>query len=118
MRRSILVFLYLSSVLVGCATVGPSGLQNVALKWSPTSTLADMGSVNLSGNIVATTIQFDTLLDTRANPALVAENRENAGHYRQMTTSTDVAAFVTAHMKASLYGAGLKIVRRRCPGER
>jgi hypothetical protein len=41
---------------------------------------------------------------------LVAENREKTDKVRQMTTSSDVAGFVTDHLKDSLHGAGLTIV--------
>jgi hypothetical protein len=54
-----------------------------------------MGTIDLSGNIVATAIHIDTFADTRENPSLVAENREKEGKFRQMTTSSDVAASIT-----------------------
>jgi hypothetical protein len=84
-------------------------LDNVPLKWSPTSTLAEMGTLDLSGSTITTKIHIDPLVDTRQNPSLVAENREHA-EVKAMTTSSDVAAFVTDHLKESLHGAGLNIV--------
>jgi len=110
MRHPLLAFVYIASLLVNGAAFAGGDLQNIPLKWTPTSTLASMGTIDLSGNIVATAIHIDTLADTRENPSLVAENREKAGKFRQMTTSSDVAAFITDHLKESLHGAGLNIV--------
>jgi ApbE superfamily uncharacterized protein (UPF0280 family) len=80
------------------------------LKWTPTSTLSEMGSVDISGPLLSTKISMGPLVDTRQNPSLVAENREKADKVRQMTTSSDVAGFVADHLKDSLHGAGLTIV--------
>jgi hypothetical protein len=109
MRRSIIVLAYCVSLAVGTAMAG-ADLQNVPLQWTPTSSFSSLGTIDLSGNTVATSIHFDAFVDTRENPALVAENREKANKYRQMTTTTDVGAFVTDHFKGSLHAAGLNIV--------
>jgi hypothetical protein len=87
-----------------------AGLENVPLKWTPTSTLSEMGAIDISGALLTTKIQLGALVDTRQNPSLVGENREKADKSHQMTTSDDVAAFVTDHLKQSLRGAGLNIV--------
>jgi hypothetical protein len=84
-------------------------LDNVPLKWSPTSTFAEMGPLDLSGSTITTKVHIDPLVDTRRNQSLVAENREHAD-VRPMTTSSDVAAFVTDHLKEIVHGAGLDIV--------
>ena len=68
-----------------------------------------MGTIDLSGGTVATKIHFDTLVDARQNPTLVAENREKA-EVRQVTTSSDVGAFVTDHLKDTMRSAGLSVV--------
>lgn len=87
-----------------------ASLDNVPLKWTPTSTLSEMGPVDISGALLTIKISLDPLVDTRQNPSLVAENREKADKVRQMTTSSDVAGFITEHLKDSLRGAGLTIV--------
>ena len=111
MRRLFLSIAFFGSFL-GNASVFARGepLENIPLKWSPTSTLAEWGAVDLSGATIPTKIQWDTFTDTRQNPSLVAENRENANKIKSVTTSSDVAAFVGDHLKESLHGAGLNIV--------
>jgi len=110
MRHPMLAFTCFATVLVsGAAFAGPD-LANIPLNWTPTSTFASMGTIDLSGNIVSTSIHFDPLVDARQNPTLIAENREKANKFRQVTTTADVAAFVTNHVKESLHGAGLNIV--------
>ncbi|MGA2778464.1 MAG: hypothetical protein ABSF94_12985 [Steroidobacteraceae bacterium] len=110
MRHLTVAIACLATVLVtGRAFAGPD-LANIALMWTPTSSFMSMGTIDLTGNIVATSIHFETLVDARQNPSLIAENREKSNRYRQVTTSTDVAAFVTDHVKESLRAAGLNIV--------
>jgi hypothetical protein len=111
MRQLFLSIAFFGSLLVN-ASVFARGepLENIPLKWSPTSTLAEWGAVDLSGATITTKIQWDTFTDTRQNPPLVAENRENANKIKSVTTSSDVAAFVADHLKESLHGAGLNIV--------
>ena len=87
--------MYFASLLVNGAAFAGGDLQDIPLRWTPTSTLASMGTIDISGNIVATAIHIDTFADTRENPSLVAENREKEGKFRQMTTSSDVAASIT-----------------------
>jgi hypothetical protein len=87
-----------------------ASLDNVPLKWTPTSTLSEMGPLDISGALLTIKIALDPLVDARQNPSLVAENREKADKVRQMTTSSDVAGFITEHLKDSLRGAGLTIV--------
>jgi hypothetical protein len=85
-------------------------LQNVPLKWSPTSTLAEMGPLDVSGALLTTKIHVDAFTDVRQNPALVAENREKTDKVRPVTTSSDVAAFLVDHLKETLQHAGVTIV--------
>jgi hypothetical protein len=110
MRHPILAITCLAIVLVGGVAYAAGDLANIPLNWTPTSTFASMGAIDLSGNIVSLGIHFDPLADARQNPTLVAENREKANKIRQVTTTTDVAAFVTTHVKESLHAAGLNIV--------
>jgi hypothetical protein len=111
MRKYFLGVGFLSAVLLG-ATAFARGepLQNIPLKWTPTSPLAEWGVVDVSGAMLTKKIHVDAFVDTRQNPSLVAENREKADNVRQVTTSSDVAAFVADHLKDSLHGAGLNIV--------
>jgi len=110
MRHPPLAITCLAAVLVSGAAFAGAALANIPLNWTPTSTFASMGTIDLSGNIVSTSIHFDPLVDARQNPTLIAENREKANKFRQVTTTADVAAFVTNHVKESLHGAGLNIV--------
>ena len=100
----------LASVLVSLAAFGGADLLNIPLNWMPTSTFASMGTIDLSGNLIATNIHFEALVDARQNPSLIAENREKANKLRQVTTTSDVAAFVTDHVRDSLHAAGLNMV--------
>ncbi len=110
MRQHILAVAFFGSLLVnGAAFAGGASLQNIPLQWKPTSILSEMGTIDLSGGVITTKIRFDPLVDTRQNPPLVAENREKP-NVRPMTTSSDVAVFVTDHLKDSVHGAGLNVV--------
>jgi hypothetical protein len=110
MRHLIAAIACLASFVVSQVAFGGADLLNIPLNWTPTATLASLGTIELSGNIVATSIHLETLIDARQNPLLVAENREKANKFRQVTTSSDVAAFVSEHVKAGLRAAGLNIV--------
>lgn len=100
----------LASFLVSRAAFGGADQLIIPLNWTPTSAFASMGAIDLSGNIIATNIHFEALVDARQNPSLIAENREKANKLRQVTTTSDVAAFVTDHVRESLHSAGLNIV--------
>jgi hypothetical protein len=111
MRQHILTAAFIAGLLINAADCARgASLDNVPLKWTPTSTLSEMGPVDISGALLTTKISMEPLVDTRQNPSLVAENREKADKVRQMTTSSDVAGFVSEHFKDSLRGAGLTIV--------
>ena len=111
MRQQFLAAAFFGSLFVnGTVFAGGAGLQNIPLQWKPTSNFSAMGTIDLSGGTVTTKIHFDPLVDTRQNPTLVAENREKADKVRPMTTSTDVAAFVTDHLKDTVRSAGLSVV--------
>jgi hypothetical protein len=97
-------------ILCGAAASRAASLENVPLLWKPTSTLAEMGAIDISGAAGTTKIRIDAFVDARQNPSLVGENREKADKVRQMTTSSDVAVFVTDHLKDTLRRAGLNIV--------
>jgi hypothetical protein len=110
MRQHLLTIACFASLLVGGAAVAGGDLQNIPLKWTPTSTFAEMGHVDVGGPMLAPKIRFEAFVDTRQNPSLIAENREKPEKVRSVTTSGDVAAFVADHLKDILHGAGLNIV--------
>ena len=111
MRRYFPILAFFSAMFAtGAAFAASTPLANIPLKWSPTSTLSEWGAVDLSGATITTKIHWDGLTDARDNPTLVAENREKENNIRTLTTSTDVAAFVSDHMKESVHGAGLNVV--------
>src|SRR3984893_10298397 len=97
-------------VVSSVAGAAPAVLENIPLKWSPTSTLAEMGQVDLTAPDLAVKIHVDPLVDGRQNPTLIALNTEKPDKPRQVTTSADVGAFVTEHFKDSLRSAGLNTV--------
>ena len=109
MRRHFLALAFFGCFLVNAAAFASAPLENIPLAWKPTSVFSEMGTLDLSGAVIATKIRFDPLVDTRQDPARVAENREKA-QVRPMTTSTDVAAFVTDHLKSTVHSAGLNVV--------
>jgi Uncharacterized lipoprotein len=109
MRQHFPAAAILGALLVNGAVFAAAGLQNIPLQWKPTSSFSQMGTIDLSGGTIATKIHFDPLVDTRQNPTLVAENREKA-EVRQVTTSSEVAAFVTDHLKDTMRSAGLSVV--------
>jgi hypothetical protein len=104
------VVVFSATLLGAAAFAGGEPLQNIPLKWTPTAPLAEWGVVDVSGGMLTRKIHIDAFVDTRQNPSLVAENREKASNVRQVTTSSDVAAFLAEHLKDSLHGAGLNIV--------
>jgi hypothetical protein len=110
MRQRFLAFASFATLLFSGAAFAGGDLQNIPLKWTPKSTFAEMGHVDVSGPMLTVKIRFEPLVDTRQNPSLVAENREKPEKIRQVTTSSDVAAFVGEHLKETLHGAGLNIV--------
>ena len=106
----LLVALFSAALTAGTALAGGEPLQNIPLKWTPTSPFSEWGPIDVSGAMLTSKIHVDAFVDTRQNPSLVAENREKPSNVRQVTTSSDVAAFVADHFKDTLRGAGLNIV--------
>jgi hypothetical protein len=89
------------------ATVGAhaqTALEHVPLQWKPTSSL-QLGTTQMS----QAQIHFETFQDTRDNKAAIGENLED-GKSRPVTTTDDVGAFVSSHMRALFDRAGLKTV--------
>ena len=94
----------------GAASARETVLENIPLKWSPTSTLGEMGPVDLSAADLTVKIHVEALVDTRQNPSLIAQNTEKPDKPRPVTTSSDVGGFVTEHLKDTLRAAGLNTV--------
>jgi hypothetical protein len=109
-HHSLIVALFSAVLAAGTAFASGEPLQNIPLKWTPTSPFSEWGPIDVSGAMLTSKIQVDTFVDKRQNPSLVAENREKPSNVRQVTTSSDVAAFVADHFKDTLRGAGLNIV--------
>jgi hypothetical protein len=105
-----------AAVFLACFLFGevafssPKLLQNLPLKWTPTQALAEMGPIDVSGPLLTIKIHVDAFVDTRQDPSTIAENRENAGKFLPVTTSSDVSAFITEHLKEILRGAAVNVV--------
>jgi hypothetical protein len=110
MSQRILAILCTTLLLAVGGTAVAKLLENIPLVWKPTDTLGALGPLNLSGPVISTALHVDPLVDTRNNPSLVAENRENSDRVLPVTTSGDVAAFVTDHVKETLRLGGLNVV--------
>src|ERR1700679_212164 len=109
MRQHFLAVAFFGSFLLNTTAFAAPALENVPLQWKPTSVFSEMGTLDLGGAIAPTKTRFAPRVDTRQDPARVAENREKA-QVRPMTTSTDVAVFVADHLKSTLRSAGLNVV--------
>jgi hypothetical protein len=81
-------------------------LEHVPLQWKPTSEL-QLGVAQMS----QTPIQFEVFQDARENKLLIGENDEDA-QPKPVTTTDDVGAFVSIHMRDLLQHAGLNTVDR------
>jgi hypothetical protein len=79
-------------------------LTHMPLQWKPTSELAS-GTTDMD----ATPIRFETFQDVRNDKEKVGENLEDA-QPKPVTTTDDVGAFVSSHMRDLFDRAGLKIV--------
>jgi len=97
MSQRVLSILCATLLLIGSGFAATKLLENIPLVWKPTDTLGSLGPL-------------DTLVDSRNNPSLIAENQEKPDKPLPVTTSGDVAAFVTDHMKETLHVAGLNVV--------
>jgi hypothetical protein len=92
------------AVTVGSLALG-APLLNVPLRWKPTSDLR-LGATEMT----AAAVQFEPFKDARATPDKVGENREDDDKPKPVTTSDDVGAFVSTHMRDLFSQAGVKTV--------
>ena len=79
-------------------------LEHVRLQWKPTSQLK-LGAMEMS----QAPIQFEAFQDIRANKEAVGENLED-DKPKPVTTTDDIGAFVSSHMRELFDRAGLKTV--------
>jgi hypothetical protein len=97
----------LTLILLAVALVGHTKtvlLTHVPLQWRPTSELAS-GTTDMD----ATPIRVETFQDVRNDKEKVGENLEDDPP-KPVTTTDDVGAFVSSHMRQLLDRAGLKTV--------
>jgi hypothetical protein len=97
------VFIILLSVALG-AYAKSRLLEHVPLQWRPTSELR-LGTLGMS----QTPVQFETFRDVRDDKQAIGENRED-DEPKPVTTTDDVGAFVSTHMRELFDHAGLKTV--------
>ena len=83
-------------------------LENSPLVWKPTSSLTGSGAIDLTG-LSGVRLQVAKVADGRQNRTLLGENKEKSTA-RIITTSDDVPAFVTEHMKQIISAAGITVV--------
>jgi uncharacterized lipoprotein YajG len=93
--------------LVGCAST-PKSLDNIPLVWKPEKqTHATAGAASVE--LFKAKVKVAPMTDTRKDPQLIGQNQEKMPA-KQVTTSDNVAAFVTEHFKQLLGGAGMTMV--------
>jgi len=100
--RALLALMLVSVALDGHATTVL--LTHMPLQWKPTSELAS-GTTDMD----ATPIRFEAFQDVRNDKEKVGENLE-ADAPKPVTTTDDVGAFVSSHMRQLFDRAGLKTV--------
>jgi len=102
MIRTILASLLLSVALV--ASSKTVLLEHIPLVWRPTSTLR-LGTTQMT----VSPVTIAAFTDGRDNKAAIGENREDS-EPKPVTTSDDVGAFVSTHIRELFNQAGIKTV--------
>jgi hypothetical protein len=100
MIRTILVSLLLSVSLV--ASSKTTLLEHIPLQWRPTSDLR-LGTAQMT----VSPVTIATFTDGRDNKEVIGENREGDDP-KPVTTSDDVGAFVSSHIRQLFNQAGIK----------
>ncbi len=100
--RTILASLLLSVSLV--ASSKTKLLEHIPLQWRPTSDLR-LGTAQMT----ASPVTIATFTDGRDNREVIGENREDDDP-KPVTTSDDVGAFVSTHIRQLFNQAGIKTV--------
>ena len=104
MNRRLLLTL---ALLAGCSSA-PTKLENIPLVWKPEKhPTASVGVA--SPDLFKAKIKVAPMTDSRKDAALIGENREKQP-VRTVTTSDNVADFVTNQFKALLSSAGMTVV--------
>ena len=102
MIRTIFGSLLLSVSLVAASKT--KLLEHIPLQWKPTSDLR-LGAAQMT----AAQVIVATFTDGRDNKEVIGENREE-DEPKPVTTSDDVGAFVSTHVRQLLNEAGIKTV--------
>lgn len=102
MIRTILASLLLSVSLVAISKT--KLLEHIPLQWRATSNL-QLGTAPMA----VTAVRVATFTDGRDNKELIGENTEDKDP-KPVTTSDDVGAFVSTHIRELLNQAGIKTV--------
>jgi len=102
--RCLLVMLLAVTLGIPGANAKTAPLEHVTLQWRPTSELK-LGALQMS----QASIQFETFQDVRENKQAIGENLED-DKPKPVTTTSDVGAFVSTHMRQLFDHAGLKTV--------
>src|SRR5215471_646371 len=95
------------ALLVGCSSA-PVKLENIPLVWKPEKhPTASAGAA--SADLFKARVKVAPMTDSRKDAALIGENREKQP-VRTVTTSDNVAQFVTNQFKTLLSSAGMNVV--------
>ena len=86
----------------------PDRLENIPLVWKPTTSVAKLGAIDLSG-LSNTKLQIDPVADSRSERGFIGQNSEKQPA-RKVTTQDSVAAFATEHMKKLFSSGGISVV--------
>jgi hypothetical protein len=83
-------------------------LENIPLEWKPTSPMSERGPLDLKG-LEGAKLQIEPFVDNRENPGFIGQNRDKIPT-RKVTTTEDVARFVTYQTKTLMASQGVPIV--------
>jgi hypothetical protein len=102
-----MIRMILASVLLSVSLVASSKtklLEHIPLQWRPTSDLR-LGTTQMT----ASPVMVATFTDDRDSKEVIAENRED-DEPKPVTTTDDVGAFVSMHIRQLFDEAGIKTV--------
>jgi hypothetical protein len=112
MNNRLYVALSLLIGLAGIGAVAPASaadkLENIPLVWSPTTTMAERGPLDLKG-LEGASLQIDPFIDNRDDKAYIGVNKAKIPN-RKVTAKEDVARFVTYQMETLMAAQGVPIV--------
>jgi len=95
------------ALLAGCSSA-PTKLENIPLVWKPEKhPTASAGAA--SADLFKARVKVAPMTDSRKDAALIGENKEKQP-VRTVTTSDNVAEFVTNQFKSLLSSAGMNVV--------